>query len=378
MNCNAMGKTLLIGVLGTSLLLGGCAKEVAPPPMEEASSVPVVSEEVPVEPVQTMEDKNPLTGQVIDESLRGKRPTSFIINNSHEAWPQAGLTAADVVYEWPYEGGATRLMAVTMDYTETEKFGPLRSARHDFVELSLPLHTVFVHWGGSKPGYASIREHELNNVDGMSSISCFFRDQTRLDAGKALEHTAMVDTAELKKAIDKRKFNLDMAIDPMFNFDLSGEDLIFTDTEAYELGLDVCDEVYCTFEYDEASKTYAKYEYDEQQMDANNDQPVAVDNVFVLYANITQYDGTNVWRDIHLDEGGAGYYVTRGTKTPIQWSKNDAYAPMVYQTADGQDLTVNPGKSWVMICDQDTETVWKGNGTDVEAATSDLEDLSEE
>lgn len=373
MSWKVTGKALLTGILATTLLLGGCAQEVSPPAVE--SAVPQTVSEVAAEPeVPTMADKNPLTGEAMDASLIGKRPTSFIINNSHQAWPQAGLTDADVVYEWPYEGGATRLMAVMMDYEKAENVGPLRSARHDFVELSLPLHTTFVHWGGSKPGYASIREHDLDNVDGMSGISCFFRDQERLET-KALEHTAMVNTAKLKTAIEDKGFNLDIAIDPMFNFDLSGQEVSFADQDALEIGLDVCDEVYCTFQYDAATKTYSKYEYDEQQIDANNDEPVALDNVFILYANITQYDSKNVWRDIHLDEGGTGYYVTRGTKTPIQWSKDSADAPMVYKTEAGEDLVINPGQSWVMICDQDTETVWKGNGTE---ATSESEQSPEE
>lgn len=338
--------------------LGGCQA-----PMQEV--VVESSQPETLEITQEVEEKeeeevfyHPLTGEAVTEEEASVRPVSFIINNSQKAWPQCGISQADVVYEWPYEGTATRLMAVFGDPTKAETVGPLRSVRHDFVELSMPLHTIFVHWGGSKPGYAALSDYDIENVDGMTGYDCFFRDQDRLNAGTALEHTAMVDTEKLMTQIETLGYAQDEAIEPAYQFNTEEEPLVFEDKQAKDVTVKISGETTCNLVYDEETKTYAKYEYGQQQIDANNDEPVALDNVFILYAQISSYDGVNVWRDLKLETGGSGYYLTQGTKTPITWKKDDANAGIVYTKETGDELTVNPGNSWVIFAENGAETSW--------------------
>ena len=55
--------------------------------------------------------------------------TSMCIRDSHsDAWPQAGLNQAYMVYEIIVEGGETRLMALFKG-VDVERIGPVRSAR---------------------------------------------------------------------------------------------------------------------------------------------------------------------------------------------------------------------------------------------------------
>ena len=88
-----------------------------------------ISEEETTEPV-AVEEK-----QV--QIFKGNdRPIAVMIDNHSGAWPQAGLNQAYMVYEIIVEGGETRLMALFKD-VDLEKIGPVRSARHYFIEYAM-------------------------------------------------------------------------------------------------------------------------------------------------------------------------------------------------------------------------------------------------
>ena len=72
----------------------------------------------------------PLTGEVLaDERETPERPAFAVkVENSHDAYPLAGLARADIVYEEPVEGGITRFVAV-FQCRESSRVGPVRSAR---------------------------------------------------------------------------------------------------------------------------------------------------------------------------------------------------------------------------------------------------------
>ena len=72
-----------------------------------------------------------LSGEWIDKEVAKQRYMAVMVNNIEDAMPQSGIERADVVYEMLEEGGITRLMAIFQtDYTDVEKIGPIRSARH--------------------------------------------------------------------------------------------------------------------------------------------------------------------------------------------------------------------------------------------------------
>src|SRR5699024_6126128 len=47
--------------------------------------------------------------------------------------------------------------------------------------------------------------------------------------------------------------------------------------------------------------------------------------------------------------GGTGLYLTGGAWEQIQWSKEDATAPLQLTAADGSPLVVSPGKSFIAV-----------------------------
>lgn len=346
-------KSVLAVLMASAIMLSagsGCGKTVV---KEEASSLPVaVSSEAEPEPEGNL---NPLTGfRDLDAAMVGKRPVSFMINNHHRSWPQRGISQADIIYELPVEGGLTRLMAIFADYTKTPDFGSNRSVRHDFVELSLPFNTIFVHWGGSTFGYNALRQYGANDIDGMAYGEKYFYTDRSLR--KDIEHTRFMTQENLQDALKGIGYKLDGETPTAYRFAEEEDSVSYTDS-AKEIYVKVSNAVKTTFYYDDSAKDYTKREFDDDVIDGNTKEQVHIKNVFILYDNIPlMSDGLHV--DLSLSSG-EGWYITNGTRTAIKWSKGDAKNPMAYTTESGETLTVNPGNSWVLFVPSNM----KGNTT---------------
>ena len=127
-------KILLIASALVLLGTAGCGKKKKKYPrknskvrfreVQDKESQPVegeaVNEEVPA-------NQNLLTGLGdLSEGAIGKRPVAVMVNNVQKAMPQYGVGQADVIFEIPVEGDATRFMAMYGDYTKVPKVCPIQ------------------------------------------------------------------------------------------------------------------------------------------------------------------------------------------------------------------------------------------------------------
>ena len=94
-----------------------------------------------------------------------ERPVAIMIDNHKGAWPQAGLNDAYIVYEIIVEGGETRLMPVFKG-KDLDKIGPVRSARHYFLDYAMENDAIYVHFGSSPQALSDIATYKVNNING--------------------------------------------------------------------------------------------------------------------------------------------------------------------------------------------------------------------
>ena len=65
---------------------------------------------------------------------------------------------------------------------------------------------------------------------------------------------------------------------------------------------------------------------------------------------VTSDDGkeTRFLNLISVDlEGGRGYYISKGEIVAINWSRETETSPILFTDTDGNELEVNPGKSYI-------------------------------
>lgn len=331
------------------------------------------SEEQTTEATEIPENVNTLTGVAdLSSSAVGGRPIAIMVENSPAARPQWGITTPDIVIEGVAEGGITRMMWVYADAEKIpEKVGPIRSARHDFVELAKGMNAIFVHMGGSDGSrvgldlaYQAIEDLGINNIDGnVYDGKYFFRDTTR---NVSKEHRAYTNGKYIKNAIAKLGYSTKQTVQDWQPYDilLEGQKIPWGNTTytgpCKEISVTFSSGYVHTFKYNAEEKKYYNYLNDKVMTDGNNGKEMAVENVIVLYVPVTTLNTKEGHREWNFEiTNGEGFYVSNGVGQRIYWSKNGKDGALKLKGFDGKELVVNNGQAWMGIVPEGNRTLTK-------------------
>jgi len=355
-------KKLLIPAICMCLMFTACGKKEpvvqADAPVEQEEVVPEIEEEPEpvieeveevVEVIDPLEGKakSPFTGEYIDEELISLRPYAITINNNHKALPQSGIAQADIMYEVPAEGEITRMVGIFQNF-DAEKIGPVRSARDYFTYFALDNDAIYIHHGGSPTGYAAIKNRGINDIDGMKD-SAFWRDQKRFNTAGMYEHSSYIDAEGIKESAANKGFDLEYDAEPMFSFydeetKIEGEraPLVTIPYSYYQVS---------QFVFNVETGLYERYQTDKPQIDDQTGETVTAKNVIIQEAEIYIIPGDDAGRrEVSLVGSGKGYMATMGNVQPITWQKTAYNAPTQWFDADGNELKLNAGKTWICVC----------------------------
>ena len=129
--------------------------------------------------------KAPLTGELTtDSALAQRRALAVKVDNGdRRGRPQAGLAAADLVYEMLIEGGKTRFLAVF--HSEIPgRVGPVRSVRSGDFDLLADLSTPYLVSSGANTTVLAemrqaVRAGTLVDIGGLRNFVPYTRDPAR-------------------------------------------------------------------------------------------------------------------------------------------------------------------------------------------------------
>ncbi len=294
---------------------------------------------------------NPLTGLYgLSDEAMGTRPTAVVVENSAAARPQWGLSSPDVLVEGLVEGGITRMLLLYSDVNKIPKVGPIRSARHDFVEFAECFDAIFVHCGWSIYAEKKIKNDKVNNLNGIQSYSpkFFYRDSSR--AHKGTEHTGYTNGSYIKATVNAVDYRTD--VKPSYENVLSfAPDGGYTPANA---GKNV------SFQYSSSAKYTMKYNADDGQYytylgsSARKDADgvhLNYKNVLMLYCNVSSMGDSKGCVDMKLENANKGYYFTNGGYEEISWTKNGSASSskLVIKKSSGEALTLNPGTTYIAL-----------------------------
>lgn len=293
---------------------------------------------------------NQLTGKAAEKQAR---PVAVMVSNANASLPQSGIGSADIVYETLTEGGITRLMCLYSDDQKIEKVGPVRSVRNYYIDLAKPFDALVVHFGGSDTGKAELENLNMQHIDGNTDPEAFTQDQSRANS-RGREHSFFTASSTLDRVVESKKIDMNRKINDAFFF-AKGE-VNLASGAANKVKVPFSSSDVATFDYDAGQQKYLKGQFGKAQIDANTGQQVAVDNVFVLFTDITGAADGSIRRDVSLNSG-IGYYFYHGNYTPITWSKGKPEDPISLLNEEGDPLQVAQGQSWICIAPNDM----KGN-----------------
>ncbi len=317
---------------------------------ENSSSAASVDPEIPLAPPEP-EFTNPLTGEGCYTDISANRPYVVMLNTIQQALPQSGNSKADLYYEMLEEGGITRIMGVFQDITDVGTIGSIRSTRPYYVRLAYALDGFLVHAGGSDDGMNEISRLGVTSLNAFGPASgVYYRDQNRLNSGYATEHTMFFDSNDMLEWVNdssgyRTEHEAGYAESHTHSFVEDGTpengdaaDSITVKFSGYKS---------TSFTYNESSGKYDVSMFDEEYIDEQSGEQISVTNVLILNTEI--YTTSTSHMSIAVTGSGDGYYACGGKIIPINWSKANYSDLYTLTTADGEELPLGVGKTYVCI-----------------------------
>ena len=333
------------------------------------------------------ENVNPLTGEVVAGlAALERRPIVAKISNAPAiVRPQAGIGAADIVFEHYVEGGLTRFSAVFYGQAP-ERVGSIRSARlvdHEIV----PMFDGMLAFSGASIGvekYIYGSDEVASRIDGADSVPPSGTIPPSEYADRAYKGVLYGRPHYWRDETIPVPHNMFTSIAALWELAASEghaqrprlEGLAFyRGALADGAGVGrVVDVRYratrVRWEYDEYTGQYRRFADGQAHRDAVSHQQITAANVIVLYAEHTDTDivesewqGNVSWSTQIALWGENPVVLCRdGQRYDGIWVRTVREDIISFRTTDGDLLPLKPGNTWFQIVrtqeQQDPETEW--------------------
>ncbi len=284
--------------------------------------------------------RHPLSGQAMASENFDFFPVSIMIDNGYDIPYSAGLDKAHIVYEAITESNITRLLAIFDSNTQTEKIGPVRSARNYFMDWAQEYGGVYLHVGGSPQALSVIKDYDFLNVDQIGVGEIYFWRDENLDAPHNV-FTAANKIARLKEWKQIATTTADFLV---WHFVDIKED-IGTDVSNFTVDFS-SDNYQVDWKFSPSLKVYQRWRNQEKQI-ADNGEQLKADNIIIQVAPSTLIDAER--RSIDTQAGGEVVIYNRFGKNKGTWKKTDNRTQ--FFKTDNQEMDLVPGQTWVEIVD---------------------------
>lgn len=328
----------------TALSMFGCGKK------EDEATTEVTTEattEATTEDIHAGMTYNELTGEWSTDFV-SQRPVAVMINNLKEALPSSSTKQADIIYECMVEGGITRIMPIFSSYEGIEKLGSVRSARHYYINIANEYDAIYVHYGQSAPAKKILEKNVIDNVNGLTYDAGFYRDSARV-----APHNAYTTGERIIQGIKDFNYSTDYedTHEKVLSFNEEDTELENgADANTVHVNFSSYSKPY--FIYNADTRLYDRYEYDAPQVDDQadeNDNVLTFKNIIIQISAYECINPKNDLQELTQVGEGSGYYCTNGKSIPITWKKESKSSKTKYYTENGEELLLNPGKTWISI-----------------------------
>ena len=328
-------------------------------PTATATSAPTLTptpQPVQYGPTNFPANVDPLTGlTVADPSILNRRPVMVKVSNfPREGRPHAGLSKADIVFDYSTGEGANRFLALYYGQN-SEQVGPIRSGRYIdqwLVSMYQGIIGMMYAWA---PEYTEIvgrlgNERVINGTSNTCPAIC------KYDYGVS-EISWFANTAELTNYFNKASASDDLKpnLDGMaFNTTppaggAAGTDVTMHFGKANE----------ALWKYDTTQKKYLSWidnKIDEDNftmipwVDRNTNEQLAFSNIIILYATYTTLNGDDSMHKVSLvGDSGRALIFRDGQIYDGRWKGVNTTGPIQFFDANKNIMELQPGNTWIAI-----------------------------
>jgi hypothetical protein len=306
---------------------------------------------------------NPLTGlEVPDPSRLERRPIAIkIVNYPRYVRPQSGLSLADIVYEYYLERGITRFIALFYG-NDAAKAGPIRSGRFFDEHIFTMYQAIFVFGNADhrvmdhfiELGREVVNRFVLEQPEDTEhscrpdSFYPLCRDRDIVSYNNMFSNTLALSQFISERGTDNSRQNVDgmlfkerpplsgapgTSIDLDYSMFISNRWLYDTESGHYLRFEEIHDD-HPTLEKEYAPLT-----------DALTNQPVAADNVVVLFVPHEYFVNTPTTEivKINLIDTGPAILFRNGRAYPATWTRPHGEGVLSLLSPQGSPLAFKPG-----------------------------------
>lgn len=301
-------------------------------------------------------DKIPLVGDVLEpepavcplsgleparEALLERPAVAVKIENAAVAYPLSGLEDAEVVFEELVEGGVTRFMAV-YHCTDSDKAGPVRSARTVDPAIMTPLTKILAFSGANAGVFAELDEAGIVQIEENTSGGAL----ERIDRpGLAFEHTLYARTADLRKL--GKKGHSEPPPGETFSFgEIEGKA-----RKASAVTLNFSSATTVSYEWD--GEAWLRSQNGAPFM-AESGEQIAVKNVLIEEHDIVASGLTDVAgnQSVEIEDvtgQGRAVLFRDGRMLRGSWTRESIEGAVEFTTKTGEEFRFAPGTIWIHL-----------------------------
>lgn len=287
---------------------------------------------------------SPFTGLPISQNYY-KRAVAVSIENSPAARPQSGLREAEIVYEFMLEGGITRFLAIFWPEVP-EKIGPIRSARPALVKTAQAYDALFLHAGASPHGFALLAVNDILHLDQIYQSKYFWRSSKR-----NAPHNLYSGDEPLNNYLEGLS---EKEYPDQFNFLTAS---VLSDfIKAENISIDYWGSYEVLYKYNSLENNYLRFlnNKDNPHLVESGEQ-LQAKNIIVQHVKTSTKDSEGR-QDIDLDSGGKMQLFRDGLVITGSWEKNNG--KLIYLDAAGNEIEINPGRTWIQVVPNGTEITY--------------------
>ena len=280
------------------------------------------------------------SGKVLNAPVVYK-PIGIMIENSPAARPQTGLQSADVVYEAPVEGSYTRFFCLFNDTLPTTA-GPVRSARVYFMRLQQEWDSAYVHFGGTEGVNGAdiysedVSKHIKTRINFLKGnfTSYYWRSKDRIAPHNAYTNLQKLQTLMQQEANGRT-----------FQFD---ENSTYPGNAIAEITIPFNGSI-TTYKYDSKNDVLVRYMGGKEFKDAATNKAITVKNLIVQFSHF-HHDNlpSGLWLCDLVGSGKAEFFIN-GKHVIGTWERSSYESPTVYKDANGKEIVLRPGNTWIAV-----------------------------
>ena len=341
----AVAVVLVIAGIVTAVAFSGKEKKKIETPQTTAEVTTVQETTTEVVDPHAGKVQSYLTGEYVSKKQANKRPIAVMINNIQDAIPQSGISKAKVMYEAPVEGGITRMMAIFDDFEDIKKIGSIRSCRLYYPKFANEWDAIYVHYGQSKYALDFLKSGKVDTVSALNREASFYRDNS-----KFAPHNLYATSANLKEGIKALGYETKHGSDYHGHFTFAEEDKKVDfekckTAKKVEIGYLIN---HTWFEYNAKNGQYYRFQYGGKHIDESTGKQLHFSNIIIQCVDASLYPD-NKSLNMTLTGSGKGWYVTNGKAEKITWEKKKDLGQTSYKDANGNEIVLNTGKTFVCI-----------------------------